>query len=179
MVGQAKRFELTRDSMQALVVCVESPSVGTSMKRRNQNSRSQRDELDEWERQALKFDFSGMPIPFCWEQSARFSHFINGYEIAGGMDRLTHLYFNAREIAYATGRWPGGVTDLWLCLFYEHRIARHTGSEPEGEELSLANQLCEQLRAALLTYDVSQLPALRRERAAELFSMPEKTSFSA
>ena len=38
------------------------------------------DELHEWEMLALKGDFSSLPQPFLWRDSARLAHFLNGYE---------------------------------------------------------------------------------------------------
>ena len=50
------------------------------------------DELSAWERLALRGDFSQMPRPFRWEESVRFAHLINGYEEAGGFDRIGPLH---------------------------------------------------------------------------------------
>ena len=44
--------------------------------------------LLKWERLALKGDFSAIPNPFRWDDSGRFAHFLNGYEVAGGFDPL-------------------------------------------------------------------------------------------
>jgi hypothetical protein len=111
------------------------------------------DRLEHWEQKVLELDFSQMPVPFRWEQSARFAHFLNGYEAAGGLDQLARLHGASREAAIETGRWRGDASELWSCLFFEHRSARHTGSEPEGDHLRLVNALCEQLRQALQSSD--------------------------
>ena len=50
--------------------------------------RSLDNELEEWERRSLAGDFSQMPNPFRWRQSARFAHFLNGYKEAGGFEKL-------------------------------------------------------------------------------------------
>jgi hypothetical protein len=117
---------------------------GAEMKRKTLE-----DELNAWERRALRGDFSQMPQPFRWEESVRFAHFINGYEEAGGFDELAHLSLKMSDAARKTGRWRGSAKDLWLCLFFEHRAARHTGSEPEGERLERLDALCEALRLGL------------------------------
>ena len=102
--------------------------------------------LLKWERLALKGDFSAMPTPFGWDQSARFAHFLNGYEVAGGFDPLADLAIAMSDQARETGRWQGSALDLWLCLFFQHRAHRHTGSE--GYDPAL-DALCEALRLAL------------------------------
>ena len=100
-----------------------------------------------WERLALRGDFSAMPVPFRWEQSARLAHFLNGYEVAGGFDPLADLANGMSADARQTGRWRGGALDLWLCLFFQHRAQRHADSDYSGTPI--LEQLCETLRIAL------------------------------
>lgn len=102
--------------------------------------------LLKWERSALKGDFTAIPSPFMWAQSARFAHFMNGYEVAGGMDRLANLSNTMSERFRETGEWQGTALDLWLCLFFQHRIHRHTGSEDIDPAL---DALCDALWHAL------------------------------
>jgi hypothetical protein len=102
--------------------------------------------LLKWERLALKGDFSAMPKPFRWEASGRFAHFINVYEVPGGFDAIARLAIDMSAEARETGRWRGGPFDLWLCLFFEHRAQRHTGSY---RGTPMLEQLCETLRVAL------------------------------
>ncbi|RWO20442.1 MAG: hypothetical protein E5Y16_02985 [Mesorhizobium sp.] len=102
--------------------------------------------LLKWERLALKGDFSAMPTPFDWDQSGRFAHFLNGYEVAGGMNPLADLSNAMSAQARKTGKWEGSALDLWLCLFFQHRAHRHTGSEDGDPILDL---LCEALRMSL------------------------------
>lgn len=108
--------------------------------------------LADWEKLALRGDYSAMPKSFSWNGSARFAHFLNGYDEVGGLDPLGGLCEWHRPIADAqhrTGKWDGTAKDLWLCLFFEHRAARHCGSEAEGPELQRLDSLCEALRIAL------------------------------
>ncbi|MBZ9873181.1 hypothetical protein LB542_20255 [Mesorhizobium sp. BR1-1-9] len=102
--------------------------------------------LLKWERLALKGDFSAMPSPFTWAQSARLAHFLNGYEVAGGMNRLADLSNVMSAQASTTGKWQGSALDLWLCLFFQHRAHRHMGLEDSDPRL---DELCETLRVAL------------------------------
>ena len=39
-----------------------------------------------WIIDAMGADFSTMPNPFTWDQSAKFAHIIDGYGVAGGVD---------------------------------------------------------------------------------------------
>ena len=123
-------------------------------------SKTSKEELSTWEQCALRGDFSHMPQPFGWRDSARFSHFLNGYEEAGGFDPLARLALAMSERARDTGRWAGSAKELWFCLFFEHRAARHTGSDPESEELERLNALCETLRLALQALDEHEARAL-------------------
>ena len=100
--------------------------------------------LLKWERLALKGDFSAIPKPFRWEDSGRFAHFLNGYEVAGGFDPLAGLANGMSAEARETGRWRGSARDLWLCLFFQHRAQRHAASDYSGTPM--LEQLCETLR---------------------------------
>ena len=102
------------------------------------------DELEEWEARAKRGDFSQIPKPFSWRQSGAFAHLIDGYEQAGGFDQLSRLALKKADEARTTGRWQGTARELWLCLFFEHRAARHTGTNPVN-----GDALCEALRTAL------------------------------
>ena len=113
------------------------------------------DEIQEWERFALKGDFSRLPQPFLWRDSSRLAHFLDGYREAGGFDELSHLAIGKAEEARSTGRWQGSALELWLCLFFEHRAARHTGSDPSN-----GDALCDALRHALQVLDPTEARSL-------------------
>lgn len=38
-----------------------------------------------WLADAMAGDFSTMPVPFTWDESAGFAHVIDGYGVAGGV----------------------------------------------------------------------------------------------
>jgi hypothetical protein len=119
-----------------------------------------RDDLADWERQALRGDYSAMPTPFKWRDSARFAHFLNGYDKLGGLDRLSEFHLPIAESQRRSGKWEGSAEDLWLCLFFEHRAARHCGSEAEGMELQWLDSLCDSLRTALQRLSPDEASAL-------------------
>ena len=77
-------------------------------------------------------------------ESGRFAHFLEGYKEAGGFSELSRLALGKADEARATGVWRGSAWELWLCLFFAHRAARHTGSDPGH-----GDALCEALRHAL------------------------------
>lgn len=115
-------------------------------------------ELEDWERRSLAGDFSQMPRPFRWRQSGRFAHLLNGYKEAGGFDELASLHHRiARDVMDGRAPWRGSARDLWLCLFFEHRAARHTGSD--GDE-GVHDDLCEELRKSLQALDQREAPEL-------------------
>ncbi|MEW9838582.1 hypothetical protein [Mesorhizobium marinum] len=116
----------------------------------------------EWEMLALQGDFSQMPDPLLWRESGRLAHFLDGYREAGGFDELCDLAASKAAEARSTGVWCGSALELWQCLFFEHRAARHTGSDPGyGEEL------CAALRSALLALE----PGEARRLATRLTSL--------
>ncbi|ESZ29314.1 hypothetical protein [Mesorhizobium sp. L2C084A000] len=121
--------------------------------------------LLKWERLALEGDFSTMPAPLKWDQSGRFAHFLNGYEVAGGMDALAGLAIAMSGQARKTGKWQGSALDLWLSLFFQQRAHRHTRSEDNDPIL---DELCEALRVALnqLTPEEAKALALRLKQEA-------------
>jgi hypothetical protein len=99
--------------------------------------------LKNWERKALKGDFSDVPLDLSWDQSATIAHFIDGYQIAGDAPSDLQDFVNeARAVAKATGNWRGTARDLWLCLYGEHRRARFFDDRPTGENLAILNKLC-------------------------------------
>jgi hypothetical protein len=124
----------------------------------NEQDETMIDRLEIWEERVLGGDFSQIPSPFRWEQSARFSHFLNGYKEAGGFDPLAHLATAIGEAARDNGYWRGTARELWLCLFFEHRAARHTGSDLSHS--TYHDALCETLRIALQALDPIDARAL-------------------
>jgi hypothetical protein len=99
--------------------------------------------LENWERKALRGDFSDVPLDLDWNRSATIAHLIDGYEIVGNVPSGLQDFVNeARSIAKTTGSWRGTARDLWLCLYGEHRRARFFDDRPTGENLAILNQLC-------------------------------------
>lgn len=102
-----------------------------------------------WELRARGGCFEAVPAPFAWDASAMFAHLLNGYDILG-TDALARLANPKCDAAEAGEGWDGSATDLWMCLFFEHRRWRHAGVEPEGGQLHALDSLCETLRQRLL-----------------------------
>lgn len=103
--------------------------------------------LQKWERLALKGDFSAMPRPFRWEESARFAHFVNVAVVPGGFDRVCEIALRISDGARNTGEWQGNAHDLWLTLFYQHRLQRHIAMDDSYDPA--LDDLCERLRIEL------------------------------
>lgn len=97
--------------------------------------------------------FESIPNPFAWNDSIEFAHLIQGYEVAKTIG-ITELgdFANAKlRHAESTGGWAGTPLELWLCLFFEHRRARHGGGSESYAEGAhpLLDALCGELRACL------------------------------
>jgi hypothetical protein len=104
-----------------------------------------------WLDQVRRGDFSAIPQPLDWAQGAHLAQLLYGYDVstALGFGELA-FWANERADEAATARaWHGTATELWLCLFYEHRRFRHFGFAPQGEDLILVDQLCRQLHDQL------------------------------
>ena len=121
-----------------------------------------------WELQARKGRFDAIPAQFGWNDSAAFSHLLNAYDIVG-MDALADLANSTVQAAEAGTSWSGSATDLWMCLFFEHRRWRHAGMKPEGVHLRVLNGLCQTLRQRLLVLDTDERKTLLALLAAHPF----------
>jgi hypothetical protein len=112
------------------------------------------DEQTGWEGRVQHGRFEAMPTPFRWDGSARFAHLLNGYDIEDSFDALAKLANKRLLHAERHGVWKGSARELWLCLFFEHRLWRHGGAEfmPPEAEASL-DALCETLRRRLVELD--------------------------
>jgi hypothetical protein len=117
-------------------------------------------QLKSWERRVLEGDFTAIPDPFLWRESAHLAHFIDGYAEAGGIERLGDLANPRKHAAIQKGIWEGSAKELWLCLFFEHRRYHHFGRSPEGHELVVLNRLCASLGQAVQTLGPAEARAL-------------------
>ena len=107
---------------------------------------------ERWVERFVAGDVQAMPEDFGWATSARFAHLIDGYALAPkmGLGELGAFANGRADRARETGTWEGSAVELWLCLFFEHRRARHSGYDPEGDALASLDALCRALRAALV-----------------------------
>ena len=128
-----------------------------------------------WLEQVRAGRFDEMPNPLNWTESVKFAHLIDGHEAARTLG-ITELgdFANAKLAnAEARGCWAGTPLELWLCLFFEHRRARH-GGEPESYSEGphhVRDALCRELRAGLQHL----APAERRELGGWLSRMASET----
>lgn len=112
-----------------------------------------------WELQARDGHFEDIPASFKWDDSAAFAHLLNAYEIMGteAVGELANGKLNAAE---AGNGWAGTATDLWMCLFFEHRRWRHAGIEPGNTALHTLDGLCQTLRQRLLALSLVERQTL-------------------
>jgi hypothetical protein len=106
-------------------------------------------------RSGRKSRLETMPQPFRWAESARFAHLVNVAEVPGGFDRVCEIAIRISDGARNTGTWQGSAYDLWLTLFYQHRLQRHLAMDDSYDPA--LDDLCETLRAQLV--DLSQADA--------------------
>jgi hypothetical protein len=103
-----------------------------------------------WSDQVRVGDFSAIPIPFTWNQSAEFAHLINGYDLTGSVETCFRIRDRVRLEIRATGRSTASSIDSWIALFMEHRGYRHSGLPPDRHERVFLDLLCERLRVQLV-----------------------------
>ncbi|GJE53811.1 hypothetical protein [Methylobacterium thuringiense] len=108
---------------------------------------------DDWLTRVCAGAFDAIPNPFAWIESIEFARLINGHEAARtiGVTELGNFANAKLANAEAIGAWAGTPLELWLCLFYEHRLASHGGkpvSYAEGRR-PIRDLLCQSLRNTL------------------------------
>ena len=122
-----------------------------------------------WIIDAMTGDFSTMPNPFTWDQSAKFAHIIDGYGVAGGVDGCVEITRNAIDCApNSDDPAASAAVTLWVALFGEHRSYRHSGHPPGPEARLYLDALCEELGRRLR--DLS--PAERQRLVAVIAEHP-------
>jgi hypothetical protein len=109
-----------------------------------------------WSDRVRAGDFSVIPIPFTWKQSAEFSHLIDGYELTGSLGACRRIRERVLGEIRSTGRSTASPLEIWVALFFEHRGCRHTGSQPCEEQQAYLDVLCERLRVQLLSLTPDQ-----------------------
>ena len=80
--------------------------------------------MEAWEKQARDGDFRKVPLQLTWERSGKLAHFIDGYALVGGQERLIQIMNAKREEYEASGAVTGSARELWLALFAEWRADR-------------------------------------------------------
>jgi hypothetical protein len=122
-----------------------------------------------WSDQVRAGDFSAIPIPFTWNQSAEFAHLINCYELTGSAEACARIRRRVLAEIRSTGLSTASPLEIWVALFFEHRAYRHSGYGPGDEERVCLDLLCERLRVQLLSLTPDQ-------RAGILGAMTEATN---
>jgi hypothetical protein len=107
----------------------------------------------DWLQHSRAGRFDTIPDSFAWNESIAFAHLLQGYEVAQtlGITTLGDFANAKRRHAESTGGWAGTPLELWLCLFFEHRRARHGGGSDAYAEGAhpLLDALCRELREGL------------------------------
>ena len=119
-----------------------------------------------WLEDAMAGDFTTMPRPFTWAQSAAFAHIIDGYGIAGGVVECLRIARSAIDNEVDPNCRATSAVNLWVALFGEHRACRHFGYPPGPPELLYLDALCDELRQRLQNLSAEDLNEVRAVMAA-------------
>ena len=131
------------------------------------------DDIDEkWLADAKVGDFSTMPNPFTWDQSVKFAHIIDGYGVAGGVERCMAITQNAIDSEPDPDDRAASALTLWVALFGEHRRHRHSAYPPGREARLYLDALCEELGRRLRALN----PAERQRLLAVIAQHPGYTT---
>jgi hypothetical protein len=109
-----------------------------------------------WSDRVRGGDFSAIPIPFTGNQSAEFSHRIDGDDLTDSLGACRRIRERVLEEIRSTGRSTASPLEIWVALFFEHRGCRHSGCQPDDEEPACLDVLCERLRVQLLSLTPDQ-----------------------
>jgi len=109
-----------------------------------------------WTERVRAGDFSAIPVPFTWAQSAEFSHLIDAYELTGSLKACWTIMDRVLEEIRFSGHSTASALDIWVSLFLQWRGCKHTGSQPNRARRALLDVLCERLRVQLLSLGPEQ-----------------------
>ena len=70
-----------------------------------------------WTERVRAGDFSAIPVPFTWEQSAEFSHLIDAYELTGSVEACLTILDRVLEEIRFTGHSTASPLDIWITFF--------------------------------------------------------------
>lgn len=108
--------------------------------------------MKSWLAKVYAGDFTKMPIQITEREFFELHSAIDGYRIAeefgyGDLSGLADLSWRMVRQFEEAGRWSGSALELWLCLFFQCRAARHSdGPLEEGMWRSLYQALREALQ---------------------------------
>jgi hypothetical protein len=105
----------------------------------------------EWLVETSRGNFTAVPADVSWEHAPLLADLVNGYRLLDLLGENDPAAFLERQRAAQedTGTWPGDAVTLWITLFLEVR-AEHFGAYDFGDPPPRLDQLCQQLRAALI-----------------------------
>jgi hypothetical protein len=109
-----------------------------------------------WTEKVRAGDFSAIPVPFTWAQSAEFSHLIDAYELTGSVDACFTILDRVLQEIRFTGHSTASPLDIWVVLFFQHRGCKHAGHQPNRDRRAFLDVLCERLRVQLLSLGPEQ-----------------------
>ena len=116
---------------------------------------------EKWLIDAMSGDFTNMPTPFTWSQSAAFAHVVDGYGVAGGVTACVQITDSAIDSVVDPDDRGASAVTLWVALFGEHRRYRHGGYPPGPSELLYLDALCAELRERLRNLGTEELDRVR------------------
>jgi hypothetical protein len=112
-----------------------------------------------------------VPLRLTWQRSGKLAHFIDGYAVAGGQERLIEIMHAKRAEYEATGAFTGDAKELWLALFGEWRSDRWGGGYPKSKaETKLLNTLARAIEKRLRTATPQLAQELKAMYSEKFFS---------
>lgn len=124
----------------------------------------------DWLPAVVAGDFSALPTPLFWTDTADLALLIDGYGLAGSHEKAGIVFRNVLGELRQTGTSTASAPELWAALFFSWRRLRFVMGDQTDEDVALLDRLCGLLRQRL--QDLT--PSERTEIDAAMEASPWK-----
>jgi hypothetical protein len=106
-------------------------------------------------------DFSALPTPLLWAETADFALLVDGYGLAGSHEKAAIVFRDVLGELRRTGTSTASARALWVALFFSWRRLRFVMGDQTDEDVALLDRLCDLLRQRLQDLTPSERTEIR------------------
>ena len=106
-------------------------------------------------------DFSALPTPLLWTETADFALLVDGYGLAGSHEKAGIVFRDVLAELRRTGTSTASARELWVALFFSWRRLRFVMGDQTDEDVALLDRLCDHLRQRLQDLTPSERAEIR------------------